>query len=310
MLESRCRSTIWLASITLVGASSSAVRLVILARRSTGFPIADPRLVRRSWALELARHSSTLVWWSIMMLAITGVDILVVGAFDFDKVGGYGVAVQGITFVIGVFSAMMAPITAVAARRHAERRSDEVGVIVVDSSRVGVTALVVISTVLFVAAPWIVELYAGSRYLDTTVVVLRILILGNVIRNLCFPLGLVLVATGDHRRVIAPPFAEAVVNLALSLWWVQDHRGKRGCVGDMCCRNRRRRSPLDADASPDDCFQVVCSTVLDARDCATIPRRSSWCSGVRPRSFGGSGCTHGSDPGAARLLALGVVCFA
>ena len=156
-----------------------------------------------------------------MMLAITGVDILVVGAFDFDKVGGYGIAAQGITFMIALFGAMVAPIAAVAARRHAERRPDEVGAILIESSRVSATALMVISTVLFVAAPWVVELYAGSQYVDTASVVLRILIIGNVIRNLFLPLGLVLVATGDHRKVIAPPFAEAVVNLALSLWWVQ-----------------------------------------------------------------------------------------
>jgi O-antigen/teichoic acid export membrane protein len=215
------RSTLWLASITLVGAVVLSGTIVILAQRATGAPIASLRLVRRSRARELARHSSTLVWWSIMMLAITGVDVLVVGAFDFEKVGAYGVAVQGVTFVLGLFSAMMAPVTAVSARLHAEKRPDEVERFVVDSSRVGVTALVVFSGALFVVAPWIVELYAGSRYVDTTVVILRILILGNVIRNVCFPLGLALVATGEHRRVIAPPFVEAAVNLVLSLWWVQ-----------------------------------------------------------------------------------------
>ena len=217
----RTRSVLWLAAVTLVGALVLSGSIIGLARRSVGRPIASLRLVRRSWVGQLVRHSSTLVWWSIMMLAITGVDILVVGAFDFEKVGGYGIAAQGITFMIALFGAMVAPISAVAARRHAAGHREQVGAIVCESSRISATALVVTSTVLFIAAPSVVGLYAGSQYVDTASVVLRILILGNVIRNLCLPLGLVLVATGDHRRVIAPPFAEAVVNLALSLWWVQ-----------------------------------------------------------------------------------------
>lgn len=215
------RSVLWLALVTLVGSVVLTGSMIGLVRYSVGKPVAGPRLVRRKWSVALARHSSTLVWWSVAMLAITGLDVVIVGAFDFEKVGSYGVAAQGITFMLALFGAAIAPLSALVARTHAAGRSSDVSAMLVDGSRMSVTTLVVISSVLFVAAPWVLRLYVGAELVDTTTVILRILIVGNVIRNTCAPLGLTLIATGDHRRVLAPPFVEGAVNLLLSLWWVR-----------------------------------------------------------------------------------------
>jgi O-antigen/teichoic acid export membrane protein len=214
------RSVVWLAVVTFTGAATSTLIIGVLARRSVGTSIAAPRLVRRSWARELAKHSSTLIGWSLAMVVITGLDLVVVGTFDFGSVGGYGIAAQGVSLILGLFGAAIAPLTATAARRHAQGSPEAVSAILLDFSRVAVTILVAASSVLFVAAPWLVELYAGPRYAHTASTVLRILLVGNVLRNTCGPLTTVLVATGEHRRVLAPPFVEAAVNLTLSLWWV------------------------------------------------------------------------------------------
>ena len=215
------RSVLWLASVTLIGSLVLTGSTIGLVRIGVGEPVLSLRLVRRKWAAELARHSSTLVWWSVAMLAITGLDVVIVSAFDFDMVSSYGVAAQGITFVLALFSVAIAPLSAVIARRDAANRPSEVSAILVVASRISVTGLVVVSSVLFVAAPWLLRLYVGPGLVDTTTVVLRILIVGNVIRNTCAPLGLTLIATGDHRRVLVPPFVEGAVNLLLGLWWVR-----------------------------------------------------------------------------------------
>jgi O-antigen/teichoic acid export membrane protein len=214
------KSVLDLAMVTLGGGLLSTVVIVALVRRHVGAPMLRPRLVRRSWMRELGKHSSTLIGWSLAMVAITGLDLVIVGAFDFKKVGGYGIAAQGVSLMLGLFGAAASPLTAAAARRHAEGDAEGVGRILLDFSRVSVTVLVFTSSLLFVAAPWLIEIYAGARYVAVGSATLRILLLGNVLRNTCAPLGSVLVATGEHRRVLLSPVVEGSVNLGLSLWWV------------------------------------------------------------------------------------------
>jgi O-antigen/teichoic acid export membrane protein len=218
------RSVEWLALVTLTGALLFTSGITVLARRRVGQPMASWRLVRRVWVREIAKHSSTLIGWSLAMVAITGLDLVIVGIYDFESVGGYGIAAQGVVLMLGIFGAAIAPLTASAARRHAEGSPAQVTALLLDFSRVASSILVVASAVLFVSAPWLVELYAGPRYAHTASTVLRILLVGNVLRNTCAPLGAVLIATGEHRRVLVPPFVEGVVNLGLTLWWVHVFR--------------------------------------------------------------------------------------
>jgi O-antigen/teichoic acid export membrane protein len=209
-----------LAIVTLAGGIGSTVVIVWLVHRHVDAPMLRPRLIRRSLVKELSKHSSTLIGWSLAMVAITGLDLVIVGAFDFGRVGAYGIAAQGVSLMLGLFGAAISPLTAAAARRHAEGNAAQVGSMLVDFSRVAVTLLVFASSLLFVSAPWLIEVYAGARYVPIGAATLRILLLGNVIRNTCAPLGAVLVATGEHRRVLLSPIVEGSVNLALSLWWV------------------------------------------------------------------------------------------
>ncbi len=220
------KSVVWMSVVMLVGAVLSTAATIVLTKRSVGSPVAAIRLVRRSWVFGLTRHSSTIMVWSLAMVAIAGVDVVVVGAYDFESVAAYGIAAQAVSLILGLTNAAYAPLVTVAARRHAERSPRLVAAIMLDFSRIGGAMLVVTSSAMFIAAPWLVELYAGPRYAATAATILRILVAANVLRNSCSALGMTLVATGAHHRVLAPTIIEAIVNVGLSLALVRVYESK------------------------------------------------------------------------------------
>lgn len=219
------RSVLALAAVTAISHTAGTALILVLARRALGRPIIRRRLVTRALTRQIMSHSTTLIAWSLAMIAITGLDIVIVGAFDFGSVGAYGLAAQGVSLMLGLFAAAVAPLTAAAARRHAQ--GGDVGDLLIRYSRVAVSFLVVTSSLLFVAAPTLVRVYAGDEYAPSAASLLRILLVGNVIRSTGGPLGAVLVGTGEHRRIILSPVAEAITNLTVSVILVQ-YVGARG----------------------------------------------------------------------------------
>jgi O-antigen/teichoic acid export membrane protein len=64
----------------------------------------------------------------------------------------------------------------------------------------------------------ILRLWVGSEYALHTVAYLRILVLANIVRNLCAPYATVVTATGSQKATVASAVSEALVNLGSSLY--------------------------------------------------------------------------------------------
>ncbi len=174
-------------------------------------------LLDRAMTAELFRYCSTLSVWSLGMLLVSGLDVTIVGLFNFKAIGAYSIAATLIMFFTGLngaaFSAMLAPVAVLQAREDYSRIRQLVLVTTRLNSYVSLGAIAV--TYLFGES--LVRLWVGPSYLAATLPILKILLVAQAIRLVGSAYGTVLVAMGLQRYGFVPVLAEGASNLLLSV---------------------------------------------------------------------------------------------
>ena len=103
--------------------------------------------------------------WSFAMLLVSGLDVALVGYFDFEKVAYYSVAATLIVFLCGVQNALfnaMIPSTAV---MQARGNSAQLGQLVITATRYGSFILLLMGLPLILAAKGLLTtLWVGPKY--------------------------------------------------------------------------------------------------------------------------------------------------
>ena len=176
-----------------------------------------PWRATRSTSKKIAVHCLATGWWNLAMLLISGLDLFLVSRIDFGAVGAYGIALKLLSLLFVVLSAGLTPVMAIAARAHA--RDDVAGVtkLFMQSTQAANSGTAFVGGMLFASAPLLVRAFAGESYVSKTTLILRVLIVANLIRNTGAALGVVMVATGEHRKAYLPPAAEALANFSFSI---------------------------------------------------------------------------------------------
>jgi O-antigen/teichoic acid export membrane protein len=173
--------------------------------------------VDRGMAVELIRYCSTLSVWSFGMLLVGGLDVTIVGLFNFEAVGAYSIAATIIAFFTGLnssaFSAMLAPVAVLQARKEYSRISRLIMVTTRLSSYVSMAAIVAA----FLFGDILVRAWVGPSYLALTLPILRILLIAQAVRLVGNAYGTVLVGMGLQRYGLIPVSVEGVANLLLSV---------------------------------------------------------------------------------------------
>jgi O-antigen/teichoic acid export membrane protein len=151
------------------------------------------------------------------MLFVTGLDLSLVGYFQFEAVAYYAVAASLIVFLAGLQNALfnvMVPSTAVL---HARGDSRELGRLMVSATRYGIFLLLLTGVPLILAARSVLTLWVGPSYAAHGVRILEVLVAANVIRLSAVPYVMALIGTGEQRLVTVTPFLEGVSNLLVSI---------------------------------------------------------------------------------------------
>jgi O-antigen/teichoic acid export membrane protein len=188
-----------------------------LARRFLPHMHISLNCASRQMAAELARYCSTLTIWSFCMLLVGGLDVTIVGHYDFASVGAYSIATMLIAFLTGInnsiYGALLAPL-AVLQERGAWRRITN---LVVTVTRL--TTFVDISAVLvvFLFGLPLLRLWVGDSYAVHTMPILKILVAANAIRLIGAPLSAALVATNQQHYGVSGAVVEGISNFALSI---------------------------------------------------------------------------------------------
>lgn len=205
------------ASIIGSGTLASAVVLTLAAMRELGPGVAAIGRVRREDLSALRAETATLLFWSVALLAIGGLDSLVVSHFDFERVGAFGVAAQLVALVIAVYASGLTPLLPAAAHISSGTPEADRQDLLLRGTRLGMGALAAACGALFVVGPVAMELVYGQQLAGEATPLLRALLAAVVVRQVPAVLALVRVGTGDHRTVRAAPAAEAAANLAASI---------------------------------------------------------------------------------------------
>ena len=210
-------------SLTLFAACLAAANLlgclvqVAIVRRLLPTLRLSLARVRRSVAAELGKYCGGLTVWSLSMFLVTGLDLTVVGYFDFKAVGYYAIAASLVTTFAGannaVCSALMTPVAAL----HASGQIDRVRSVTLAATRLN-TYLNVLATVgIFLFGPFLLRIWVGETYARAAFPIVEVLMVANAIRLIGNPYASMLIAVDQQKHGIAQGLAEGVTNLGASI---------------------------------------------------------------------------------------------
>jgi len=211
------RSLIVMAAIIASANLLSYMAQYLVLRRIAPDVRFQPSLVRCSTARDLSGYCFGLTVMSFSMLLVTGFDLVLVGRFEFVVVTPYSVAASMVTFISGLLYAVINVIMPHAATLHARERAEEMGRLVISSTRLSVLLLVLTGIPLFIYAGPIIHLWIGQRYVASGAPLLAILIVANIIRLIGAPYSVIMIAAGQQNYIKVSPLSEGVSNFLASV---------------------------------------------------------------------------------------------
>jgi O-antigen/teichoic acid export membrane protein len=174
-------------------------------------------LIKMSMVRELATYCYALTVFSFGMLLVSGLDVTIVGHFDFDAVGYYAVSVTLIAFFVGlntsIVSALMTPVAVLQARGELKRIND----VLLLTTCINTYANLLFTALAFLVGRVVLNSWVGSAYGQRALPIFELLMIAQTIRMIGNPYSTVLAATGQQRYAISCAIAEGVANLAFSL---------------------------------------------------------------------------------------------
>jgi O-antigen/teichoic acid export membrane protein len=173
--------------------------------------------VAKKYVRQISGYSASVVVWMVAMLMISGLDLSIVGIFDYKATAYYAVAATLTTFVAqaqgAIFSALLPASAVLGARGDGQR----LGTMLVASTRYGMLILLAMALPLIVAGRFILHIWAGPDYAQHSTLILQVLVIANVVRLCALPYSTLLLGTGQQKKVIISPLAEGVTNLLASI---------------------------------------------------------------------------------------------
>lgn len=203
-------------AVAAVNLASYGLQYLFYRRMEPGVQFSSHLVSWRSGG-ELFDYCLSLGIWSFAMLLVNGLDVTLVGYFDFEKVAYYAVAATLIIFLAGLQNALfnvMIPSTAV---MQAQGDSIQLGKVMITATRYGSFILLLMGLPLILAAKGILTVWVGPKYAVQGARILQVLTAANMIRLSAVPYIMTLIGTGQQRLVIITPLLEGVSNLIVSV---------------------------------------------------------------------------------------------
>lgn len=121
----------------------------------------------------------------------------------------------------------MGPLLPAASALSVQRSCTQMGSILLRSTRYATIIILLTGLPLVVAGYVILRAWVGPIYATHSIQLLRILVVANIVRNLCAPYATMVVATSNQRLATASAVTEGTVNLVASIWLAR-HIGALG----------------------------------------------------------------------------------
>jgi O-antigen/teichoic acid export membrane protein len=166
----------------------------------------------------MARYCSLQSIWMFGMLCVAGLDVTIVGHYDYIQTAYYSIATLPTTFLLLILGSAMGPLMPASSAMSIHRSPAEMGDFLARITRYTTALLLLTGLPLIVCGSPLLRLWVGPAYAAHTLSYLRILVLANMIRNLCAPYASMICATDKQGAAIATALSEAVVNLGASVY--------------------------------------------------------------------------------------------
>jgi O-antigen/teichoic acid export membrane protein len=203
-------------AVAAVNLSSYLVQYLMYRRLAPTVRLSK-RLVSAKAGVELFDYCLSLSVWSFAMLLVTGLDVVLVGYFQFEELAPYAVAATLITFLAGLQDAIFKALISPTAVLHANGNSSDLGRVVITATRYGTFLLLLTGLPLVFGAKSILTLWLGSAYAVRGAHILQLLVVANMIRYSATPYIITLIGAGQQHLVTVTPVLEGVSNLLASL---------------------------------------------------------------------------------------------
>lgn len=204
-------------AVALVNISTGGLQVMMWSKYASHVPVslrlADLRILK-----NVARYCSLQSISTMAMLCITGLDIVIVGHFDYIQTAYYSIAALPTSFLLLITSSLLSPLMPASSALSTRLSPSQMGAFLARITRYHTIALLLTGLPLIVFAFPILRLWVGRDYALHTVTYLRILVFANVVRNLCAPYATMITATGSQKSAAASAVSEAIVNLGSSIY--------------------------------------------------------------------------------------------
>lgn len=177
----------------------------------------SPLLVETPVLKSVARFCSLQSIWTMAMLCIAGLDITIVGHYDYPQTAYYSIATLPTNFMLMIVASVLGPLMPASSAMSTRRSPVEMGQVLANATRYSTLVLLLIGLPLMVYGLPILRIWVGSAYAFHAIGYLRILVLANIIRNLCAPYATMVIATNRQGAATTAAVSEAVVNLGSSV---------------------------------------------------------------------------------------------
>jgi O-antigen/teichoic acid export membrane protein len=211
------KSIVVMATLMALVNVGSYLAQYIATRRLAPDISCELRLIRRSAVKELTTYCLGLTVMSFSMLLTTGLDLILVGRFQFSELIPYSISASLVLFFSGGVNAVLNVIMPHAATLHARQNPKRLGRLVMTSTQVTVVVLIFTGLPLLIYAAPILTLWIGSQYVSAGQPILAVLLIANMVRLIGAPYAVVLIAAGQQRLIKVSPLTEGLSNLIASL---------------------------------------------------------------------------------------------
>lgn len=211
-------------SLAVMGAAVAAANLlsalmqIVAWKRLANHIRVSLHAVDRAMLSQMFNYCMVLTVWSVCMLFIGGIDLTIVGHYDFAQVAFYSIATSPTTFVLMLIGALLGPLLPASSALSTERTAEQMGDILLRTTRYCTVILLLSGLPVLVGGYWLLRVWVGPTYALHSVQFLRMLLVANIIRNLCAPYATMVVATARQGVATFAAVTEAVINLVASIW--------------------------------------------------------------------------------------------
>jgi O-antigen/teichoic acid export membrane protein len=213
-------------AVAVVNVTTSIAQFVAWRRLASRIRI-SLRLVDGRVLGQMAHYCALLAIWSIGMVFVSGLDLTIVGHYDYSQTAYYSIAILPTNFVVMIVSSAMGPLMPASSALSTQRTPTEMGQILGRTTRYSTMMLLLTGLPLIICGFPILRLWVGPVYALHSFEYLQILILANILRSSFLPYATMVVATGKQAYGIAAAVSEALVNLGASLYLARHY----GAVG-------------------------------------------------------------------------------